>query len=298
MKNALKRRILEGIFKFIGGLSRANRVRLGAVLYKVGALFLKKRTHIVRTNLKLCFPDISEHQREIWLQQHLRALAQSVVDRGLIWYGSKAQICEDIELKHFDRLQAIAAKKQPFLVLGPHFIGLDIAASRLTMLVDEAATIYTPQSDPVFDDIIRRGRARFNTVHLISRKDGVRGMLKYLRQGLPVYYLPDMDFGRQGSIFVPFFGVPAATLPTTAVLADKFKATVLPVLTHWDPKTGKYTVDIQEPLENFPGDDSTEAATARLNRILEEWIKRDPSQYYWVHRRFKTRPNREDPKFY
>ena len=157
------------------------------------------------------------------------------------------------------------------------------------MEVPSAATMYTPQSDPHIDALVAAGRARFNEVFLVSRKDGVRDLVRHLRAPRPVYYLPDMDFGRQGAVFVPFFGVQAATLLATA---QKWDAAVLPVLDFWNPETGKYHAEVLPPLENFPGEDTLEEATARLNRELEAWVRRCPSQYYWVHRRFKTRRRR------
>lgn len=196
-----------------------------------------------------------------------------------------------------ERINALTAEGRSVILLAPHFIALDAAATRLTMEVPSGATMYTPQSDPHIDAVVAAGRARFNEVFLVSRKDGVRELLRHLRAPRPVYYLPDMDFGRQGSVFVPFFGVPAATLLATAQLAKKWNAAVMPIVGFWNPQTGRYHIDVLPPLADFPGEDSLEEATARLNRELESWVRRCPSQYYWVHRRFKTRPPGE-PKLY
>lgn len=298
MINSLKHRVFEFVFRSIGRMSRANRMRLGAFLTWVGRPFLKRRSGIIKLNLKLCFPEASQEQRELWYKQHLRALSQTVIDRGMIWYGTREQITEEIDLLNFEIIQNIMAQKKPLIVLGPHFVALDMAATRMTMIVDESATIYKAQSDPAIDEIVKKGRARFNATHLIARSEGVRGMLRYLKKGAPVYYLPDMDFGRHGAVFVPFFGIPAATLPTTAVLARKWNATIVPVISRWHADTGKYTIDVRPPLEDFPGDETDEEATARLNRLIEEWVREDPPQYYWVHRRFKTRPTLQEPKYY
>jgi KDO2-lipid IV(A) lauroyltransferase len=157
--------------------------------------------------------------------------------------------------------------------------------------------MYTPQRDPSMDALVYAGRARFNKVFLVSRKSGPRDMVRHLRAGRPLYYLPDMDFGRAGAVFAPFFGVPAATLLATAQLARKWRAAVVPVIGFWDPGAGRYQIEVLPELADFPGQDSPEAATARLNREIESWVRRCPSQYYWVHRRFKTRPEGE-PKLY
>ena len=177
--------------------------------------------------------------------------------------------------------------------VAPHFVALDAAASRLTIACPTGATMYTPQSDPDVDALVRDGRMRYNDVHLVSRHDGIRGVIRHIRAGRPIYYLPDMDFGRKGSVFAPFFGIPAATLTATAQLARSFELPVLPVLSRWNPETGRYLVEVLPPMADFPGESSLEDATALLNRELESWVRRCPSQYYWVHRRFKTRPKGE-----
>jgi len=289
--------LLRKIFSYFGRCPTAARLRWGRALGWLSMRLLRSRVHIVRTNLALCFPDQSEQERERWTRRHFHLLAQSVVDRGLCWFGTPEAIRETIALNGFEHLENALHDQRRILLLAPHFIGLDAAATRMTMDVVESATMYTRQSDPAVDQIVRDGRARFNKVHLISRKDGVRGLIRQLRAGFPVYYLPDMDFGRSGAIFSPFFGVQAATLPTTPHIARTWDAAVIPVISRLDLDTGKYQVDVLPPLEDFPGDQSTEEATARLNQLIENWVRADPPQYYWVHRRFKTRPEGQ-PKLY
>lgn len=285
-----KTRTLVSLLKWFGRIKPSTRQRIGAVLGWLAPRLARSRAHIVRRNIELCFPDQPASVREQWVADHFRALAQSIVDRGVLWYGTPDAIKEMVTQSGADRINALIAEGRSVILLAPHFIALDAAATRLTMEVPSAATMYTPQSDPHIDAVVAAGRARFNEVFLVSRKDGVRDLIRHLRAPRPVYYLPDMDFGRQGSVFVPFFGVQAATLLATAQLAQKWNAAVLPIVGFWNPDTGRYHVDVLPPLEDFPGDESLEAATARLNRELETWVRRCPSQYYWVHRRFKTRP--------
>ena len=295
--NDLKLRALNALFAWFGRVRPTTRQRIGAALAWFTRKLARSRVRIVRLNLKLCFPERSEQERENLLRAHFRALAQSIVDRGVLWYGSPDAIRDLVTQNGADRINALIAQGRPVLLLAPHFVALDAAATRLTMEVPSSATMYTPQSDPAVDAIVRDGRARFNEVFLVSRKDGVRELIRHLRAPRPVYYLPDMDFGRSGAVFVPFFGVQAATLLATAQLARKWDAAVLPVIDFWDPASGRYHVEVLPPLEDFPGDGSLEDATARLNREIEAWVRRCPSQYYWVHRRFKTRPLGE-AKFY
>jgi len=286
----LRARLLRAVLRRFGRMRPAGRLRAGRVLGWLALKLVRPRARVARRNLELCFPGLGPAGRERLLREHFRALAQSVVDRGLLWFGAPQAIREQIELVGAQPALELLAQGRPFILLAPHFVGLDAAATRLTMEFSTGATMYTPQSDPGIDAIVRAGRARFNDVHLVSRRDGVRGLIRHLREGRPLYYLPDMDFGRRGSVFVPFFGVPAATLPAAAQMARAWNLPVLPVLSFWDPDTGRYRVEVLPALPDFPGPDTLEAATARLNRELEGWILRCPSQYYWVHRRFKTRP--------
>ncbi|MGB3289927.1 MAG: lysophospholipid acyltransferase family protein [Burkholderiaceae bacterium] len=289
--------LLRALFAYFGRSSAATRRRWARVLGWLAARLMRSRAHIVRTNLALCFPDRSEAEREAWLRQHFHLLAQSVVDRGLCWFGAKSAIMQATPISGLEHLDALLKAKRRIILLAPHFIGLDAAATRLTLFLKESATMYTRQSDPDVDTVVREGRGRFNTVHLVSRHDGVRGLMRHLRNGVPVYYLPDMDFGRTGAAFLPFFNVRAATLLTTAQIAKTWDAAVVPIVSRLDAETGRYHVDVLPPLDDFPGEQTAEDATARLNHLIESWVRVDPPQYYWVHRRFKTRPEGE-ARFY
>ncbi|MDS1140193.1 lysophospholipid acyltransferase family protein [Pusillimonas sp. SM2304] len=285
--------LLRSVFAYFGRASAATRRRWARVLGWLAPRLLRSRAHVVRTNLALCFPDRTPEQREAWLRRHFHLLARSVVDRGLCWFGPAPAIMEATPITGLEHLDALLKAKRRIIMLAPHFIGLDAAATRLTLFLKESATMYTPQSDADVDTLVREGRGRFNTVHLVSRSAGVRGLIRHLRNGVPVYYLPDMDFRRAGSVFVPFFGVQAATLLATAQIAKSWDAAVVPIISRLDEETGRYAVEVLPPLEDFPGEQSAEEATARLNALVESWVRVDPPQYYWVHRRFKTRPEGE-----
>jgi len=288
-----KKPLLRAVLGYFGRCSTGTRLRWGRVLGRLTPLLLRSRAHIVRTNLRLCFPGMDEAAREALLRRHFRLLAQSFVDRGLCWFGTPERITDTIALHGEEHLRTLLDQGRRILMFAPHFIALDAAATRLTLFLEESATLYTQQSDRDVDEIVRQGRGRFHRVHLVSRRDGVRGLIRHLRKGIPVYYLPDMDFGRDGSAFIPFFGIPAATLLSAAQIARSWDAAVVPIISRLDAGTGRYRVDIGPPLEAFPGDEDPAAATARLNRLIEDEVRKDPAQYYWVHRRFKTRPEGE-----
>ncbi|CAM5785665.1 lysophospholipid acyltransferase family protein [Castellaniella caeni] len=292
-----KKPLLRAVLGYFGRCPTATRLRWGRVLGRLVPRLLKSRAHIVRVNLAHCFPELRHDQREALLRRHFQLLAQSFIDRGLCWFGAPERILATVELHGEHHLQRLLDDGRRVLMFAPHFIALDAAATRLTLFLKESATLYTKQSDADVDEIVRLGRGRFNQVHLVSRHDGVRGLIRQLRKGIPVYYLPDMDFGRQGSAFIPFFGVPAATLLSAAHIAAAWDAAVVPIISRLNPETGQYQVHVGAPVENFPGGDTPEAATARLNALIEAEVRPDPAQYYWVHRRFKTRPEGE-PGFY
>ncbi|WP_322995994.1 lysophospholipid acyltransferase family protein [Castellaniella sp.] len=285
-----KKPLIRALLGYFGRCPTPTRLRWGRVLGWLLPRLLRSRAHIVRVNLALCFPELSQNQRNVLAQRHFHLLAQSFVDRGLCWFGTQQRIMDSVLLTGEQHLQTLLEQGRRIIMFAPHFIALDAAATRLTLFLKESATLYTRQSDADVDEVVRQGRGRFNQVHLISRHDGVRGLIRQLRRGIPVYYLPDMDFGRQGSAFVPFFNVPAATLLSAAQIAANWDATIVPVISRLDPDTGQYQVTIGPPVQDFPGDDDPISATARLNHLIETEIRTDPAQYYWVHRRFKTRP--------
>lgn len=293
----MKARFLLWLLRTMAWMPTGWRLKLGALTGWFACRIARRRMDIVLRNLELCFPEMSPRERAQMATLHMRALAQTVLDRGVFWFGSQEKIRRLVTVSGQSRIEEMLAEQGSVMLLAPHFIGLDAAATRLTMDGPAGATIYTPQRDPDIDAIVRAGRSRFHQVHLVSRKEGVRPLVRHIQNRIPIYYLPDMDFGRQGAVFVPFFGMLAATQTSTAQLARKFKMPVLPVISCWDPDTGHYHVEVRPPLEDFPGTDDLTLATARLNQHIESWVRECPSQYYWVHRRFKTRPMGE-PKLY
>jgi KDO2-lipid IV(A) lauroyltransferase len=264
---------------------------LGALLYLVGGV----RRRVVMVNLRLCFPELDEAGRRRLARRHFALVGRSLLERGIAWWASPARLRRLCRIEGLARLEALRAAGRPVLLLAPHFLGLDMAGTRLSMEGD-FVSVYARQSNPVFDRWLLRGRSRFNDQLLLSRSDGVRATVKAMKSGRPFYYLPDLDYGRKESIFVPFFGVPAATITGLPRLARLAGAAVLPCVSRILPGGAGYVVELGEPWEDFPGDD-VEADVRRMNAWLEAVVRTMPEQYYWVHRRFKTRPPGE-PKIY
>ncbi len=265
---------------------------LGRLLYWFG----RERRHVALTNLRLCFPDLPEVERVGIARRLFGFIARSFLERGLLWWAPEARLRQLIRLEGKQHLDTARAER-PVLLLVPHFAGLDAAVTRLSMDYDMAG-IYSRQKNPVFDAALYRGRKRFSHPVMLSRQDSLRKGIKAIKAGMPFFYLPDMDYGKRDTIFVPFFGVPAATITGLSRLASMTGAAVLPVIARMDDDG--YRVEVGAPWTNFPsgaGAEDVASDTRRMNAWLESEIAKMPDQYYWVHKRFKTRPPGEK-RFY
>lgn len=263
------------------GLLRGLGWVLGHVLYGLAA----SRRRVAQVNLALCFPQQSVRERSRMVRRHMVMVMQSLLDRSWLWHGSMAQIQRRLQVVGDD---ALLKSDQPVVVFAPHFVGLDAGGTALTVLGQvPMSSIYVPQRHPALDAWVREGRNRSGRNKLYFRHDGVKQILSGLRQGDKLYLLPDMDFGPAESIFVPFFNVPAATLPSLSRFARLGRAQVMTAVTRMTEQG--YRVELGTPWAHFPSDD-VQADTARMNRELEALIATMPEQYYWVHKRFKTRP--------
>ena len=267
---------------------RAVGVALGWILYGLAG----SRRRVVQTNLRLCFPRWAESEVE---KQALRVFvnfAQSWLDRGWLWHGSpritqrRLRLCGAVE-----ELEGNA----PTVIFAPHFMGLDAGWSALTQqLPRRFTTIYTDQANPISDAWILQGRKRFGQARLFGRIEGVKPILEGLRMGEPLYLLPDMNFGPEESVFVPFYGVLAATVPSLSRFAKLGRAKVVPVLSRMTA-TG-YDIEVLPAWTDFPSADVL-ADTALMNTRLQGYIDTMPSQYYWVHKRFKDSPPGQLPPY-
>lgn len=260
---------------------------VGRLLYVLG----RERRKVALINLRLCFPEKTEHEREVIARRHFVSFSQAVLDRTLGWWASQERLERLIRITGSEHLSDPDGK--PLILLSPHFVGLDAGASRISMLVS-GCSVYSNQKNPVFNKLLYDGRRRFCDALLLSRQDGMRKIIKAMKDGYVLYYLPDMDFGPKDSIFVPFFGVPAATIPGVSRLARLTGAKVVACITR--QVANGYEVEIMPAWDNFPGA-SVEADTEFVNRFIESQVLRMPEQYFWLHKRFKTRPPGEQ-RFY
>lgn len=249
--------------------------------------FGRHRRHVTLTNLGLCFPQLTTDEKSALARRHFAAFGRSFLERGLLWWAPPARIRRLVKIEGMERLAAL--KGRPVILLVPHFVGLDMGWTRLALELD-MVSIYANQKNLLFNAALYRGRLRFGGSELFSRQEGTRKAIKAMKAGRPFYYLPDMDYGERDTIFVPFFGVPAATITGLSRLARMAGAVVLPVVTRMTNEgICGYVVEIGEPWGDYPGA-SIEADTRRMNAFVEAEILKMPEQYFWLHRRFKTRP--------
>jgi KDO2-lipid IV(A) lauroyltransferase len=265
-----------------------------AVGNALGALafwLIPERRRVTRINLAKCFPSMDGRRREQLARAHFRVFMRAFLERGVLWWAPAERVRTLVKIEGAEHLRALAGK--PVVVFAPHFEGLDAGGMRLSQ--DFAmVSMYSRQKDRRFDRTLHEGRSRFG-IRLVSRQEGIRKAVRAMRDGLALYYLPDLDFGPKSSVFVPFFGVPAATVPGLSYIARMTGASVVPCVTRMLPGGG-YVARLYPAWSEFPsGDDAADAR--RMNAFIEERVLEMPEQYHWLHKRFKTRPPGE-PRFY
>lgn len=263
---------------------RALGTLLGWVLYGlIGA-----RRRVVHANFSVCFPALSKAERRKLAIQTFVCFSQAWLDRAWLWHAPAQCVRQRVRLT--GAVHELAGT-DPTVIFLPHFVGLDAAwAATALAMPRPSTTIYTDQSNKLVDQWILQGRQRFGHLRLFGRIEGVKPIVAALREGQPLYLLPDMDFGPDESVFVPFYGVTTATVPSLSRFARLGRAKVVPLLPRLTPEG--YEVQVLPAWTDFPSGDPV-ADTALMNARLQDYIDTMPAQYYWVHKRFKTRPEGE-----
>ncbi len=259
----------------------------GVILGYLGMWLLSSKRHIVRVNLKLCFPEYSLKQREKLLRDTFKAFGKGVVEAAIAWWGSAAYVEKlSYRIKGLAILQKAIKDKENIILITPHLYTLEIGGRILGQAVP-VGSVYQAASNQFFDRLIKTKRHQiFNK--LIER-DNLKSFLRAVKNKEMIIYLPDQDFGEKNSVFAPFFNVPTATATATARIAKMTEAKIIFIYCRRYEDRKQYEVVITEPLENFPTDDEIKDATI-INQTIEEIIRLQPENYMWVHRRFKTRP--------
>jgi Kdo2-lipid IVA lauroyltransferase/acyltransferase len=262
---------------------------LGILLYP----FAAERRSVGMINLKLCFPEMSDTAREKLVRAHFKMFCRGLIERSILWWSSAERISGLIRVEGVEHFEAI--KDQPAILLTPHFVGMDAGGQWITQHTDTVC-MYANQKNVYLTQLLLKKRARFRNQHLYSRQEGLRPILKGMRKGMPFVYPPDQDQGIKDGAFIPFFGVPAATMISLPRIAQMTGAKIVPSITRVLPGGEGYVLTFYPAWENYPsGDDIADAR--KMNAFIEDRIREMPEQYFWLHKRFKTRPEGE-ARFY
>lgn len=267
--------------------------KLGQGFGMLAYVFGRERKRVARLNLKLCFPELSDGERERLLRKHCRAFGRAALENGLCWWSSKQRLQRICRVEGLEHMRD--AGKRPIIVLAPHFVGLDIAGVRLSSEYP-GVSMYRRLKDEMLNALLLRGRTRFGKVLMVEDRGGMRAALKAIRQNLPFYYLPDRDHGSRDSVFAPFFGVPAATADSMSRLAAITNAAIVPCVALQLPGGRGYVARFYPEWQSYPSGDPV-ADAARMNAFIEARVREIPEQYFWNQKRFKTRPPGEAPLY-
>ena len=281
-------RALLGLVWLLHWLPLPLLAALGSGLGRLLHRFAGGRRRVALRNLALCHPEWPLAQRQALVKEHFRWLGRSLLERGLLWYASPQRLKRLIHVEgevHFAQ-----TSERPVMWLVPHFMALDVAGVATQLFQNRhVASIYQAQSNAVMDVAMRAGRVRFGKADIFARQESALPLVRAVKRGAVFFNLPDMDFGARDAAFVPFFGVPAATLLAPSRMARSLKMVVQPVVAEMLPGGQGYRVRFMKPWTDWPTDNA-EADAQRMNAWIEREIAALPAQYLWVHKRFKTRP--------
>lgn len=281
-----------GLSRLLALLPFRWQAGLGQGLGRFGYRFARDRRDVARINLRICLPELTDAAREDLLREHFGWLGQAAVCQALSWAAPVDRLRRIVRIRNRAFIDRCIADKRPVIVLVPHFLGLELGGTAFTAMVHPGMYMYQRIRSPVIDATIKHGRTRFGSIP-VERHDDLRGLVREMKRGTPFFYLPDQDPGRRRGLFVPFCGVPAATVPTLGRIARLAGAVVIPTFARFLPRGDGLELIFDSPIEPFPSGDP-EADTARMNRVIEDRLRDMPAQYFWVHRRFKTRPDGEE----
>ncbi len=259
---------------------------LGWLLYHLASA----RRKIGETNLRLCFPAMNEDERNKLLRAHFKMFTRGLIERTILWWSSGERISSLIRVEGIEHFEAI--KDKPSILLTPHFVGMDAGGQWVAQHTDTVC-MYANQKSLYLTKLLLEKRARFRNQRLYARQEGLRPIIKGMRAGMPFIYPPDQDQGVKDGAFIPFFGIPAATMASVPRIAKMTGAKVVPSITRVLPGAQGYVLTFYPAWENYPsGDDIADAR--RMNEFIEQRVLEMPEQYFWLHKRFKTRPPGEE----
>ncbi|MGC3873143.1 LpxL/LpxP family Kdo(2)-lipid IV(A) lauroyl/palmitoleoyl acyltransferase [Halomonas sp. GXIMD04776] len=275
-----------GLMRVGAWLPWSLKLWVGKLIGLLAWRFAKRRRHITETNLRLAFPELDETSHAQLVRETFIANGIGILETATGWCRDPEHLRHRVTFQGERHMQQALAQGKGALIIGIHFSTLDMGGA-LHSLFFPADVVYRPHDNALFERFMTRARSRIFD-QTIDRHD-LRGVVRRIKAGHAVWYSPDQDFGRQASVFAPFFGVEAATVKLTGKIARMTGAPVMPLIFHRNPNNRSYTLEYLPALENFPSGNEVEDAT-RINAVIEAAIRRHPEQYLWLHRRFKTRP--------
>lgn len=259
---------------------------LGMLLYALHA----GRRRVVHVNVRLCFPQLSPRAQARIARKQFRAFGQTLLDIGISWWSSEARLRRLTRFRGREHYDNALRENKNIILLAPHFLGLEYGGIRLS-IERPMVTVFRHPVNKLLSVVMERARSRFY-LRLVEHIQSFTALVKQTKKGVPLYYLPDQDAGLRQSVFAPFFGVPAATFVVLPRLAKMTDAVVIPCVTRQLSWGRGYEIEFRPPLKNFPSGDAL-ADTTRMNQEIEAAVREMPEQYFWLHKRFKTRPKGE-----
>lgn len=259
---------------------------LGGLLY----IALPERRRIAAVNLELCFPEKTPRERATLVRRCFQSIGIAVMETAFTWWGAEKRFKKLYTIEGLKNLEQAVTAGRPVLLLSGHMSCTEIGG-RLLAFHQPFQCMYKPAKNPLYEKIMLHRRSRF--FHEMVPRKNSRQLLRNLRQGIVTWYAPDQNFGREDTVFAPFFGVPATTLTATARIVEFAGATVIPFFPYRLEGGKGYKLVLGKPLENFPAGDDLADAT-RVNLLIEAAVRLAPEQYLWVHKRFRIRPPGEE----
>jgi len=267
-------------------LPYALLLRIGRGLGRLSARLLRERRHVAARNIALCFTELGAVERAAMLQENLIDGGVMLIEFALAWMGSPRALARvPLTLDGIGHLDAALKSGRGVLLVGAHFSHLELCARLVSQRI-RIGGMYREHDDDAFEWAIKCARLRY--ADAMFSKDALRQSVRYLKSGHTIWYAPDQDMRGKDAVFAPFFGVPASTITATHHLARLSGACVIPFF-HRRLDGGGYAIRLEAPLQNFPTSDAV-ADTARVNASIERMVREAPTQYLWMHKRFKTRP--------
>jgi len=275
-----------GLGRVAGRFPYPWQMACGRAIGRLALHLMPRRRHIAQVNLSLCFPQLNEGERLQLVGDHFESLGMGLVETAVAWWAPEHRLRSLARIQGLEHLRNALQRGRGVILLSAHFTTLELGGRLLAAQVP-FHVLYRQHKNPLIEHVMRK-RRKAHFERAIPRGD-IRALLLSLKANMAVWYAPDQNYGREHSLFVPFFGVPAATITATARLARASGAAVVPFFPKRLPDNRGYQLALYPALSDFPsGDDSADAQ--RINIVIERAIREMPEQYLWAHRRFKTRP--------